>query len=436
MGEVMSLTPALPGMFGRSSSFYNVISDIVRDRRLIHKIDSRILNHDLTKNSRMTLWERFGFNVLVGVICGSEVATHEISRAMIDFPEVVTNRIFQFNEFVEVYARVYVESGQSNKVTGQIASAVKNDFGFAPLAHEMSIAKNYYDMGLRVNFTDLGDEERFDFLISNGDIDVAVECKCIQSDTGLPIKNHCVDLAYIGMRDTIINNRDIFSNSAIMFDIESPISSPESLSELLDSAADRRIGVGGSISNENARMIIFDKADAFSTDNSLPIVDTTKMLQEHIYRKYGTSMFTGFIPDIQSIDIGIPAICICSKYVSADHSKRVLDELKKDARKQLPLSSNSVMAIRFAEMSPKTEDKVFNDETDFPHLHALASELFHSERAGHLGGVIFVGNPRYREANILGPAGIRPTVGNRHSRWFANDQHPRLAEIKAALGWS
>lgn len=72
---------------------------------------------------------------------------------------------------------------------------------------------------------------------------------------------------------------------------------------------------------------------------------------------------------------------------------------------------------------------------DASHLAQMAADLFESERAGHLAGVQFIGNPHFKEASFFGPNGQRPTLGNRRAMWFANKRHSKHLLVKEALKW-
>lgn len=430
----MPLSPALPEIFRSYADQYKPLSDIVGERNLLGALEKRIAKHNGTPNEINTLWQRFGFNVFMAAISGSKSGIEAIDACQQTNPHRFFRSLFEFNEFSEVFSRLYKASGYSTKVGGQIASCAKNDFGFAPLAHEMSVAYNLSKTGLAVNFTDLGDEERFDFLIGADDMSISVDCKCILSDTGFPISNPCLDSTHSELLPLFKDRRDVFEKTIIIVDITRRISQPAEITSLFRKFVGDGAPYDTFIAGENARLLI-SKFD--SNQSGLhAATDLKKYFTDRIHHDFGVRMYTGFLPDLDGIEIGVPVICVCNEKSWRSAYDRMLEELKRDAEKQLSKQEYAILAIRFSEMSALQEDDAFSDKPEVPMQHMLAVELFKSKRAGHLAGVAFVGNPRYRQAILLGPNGEHPTLGQRHFRWFTNPSHSGAQKMAKAIGWS
>jgi len=290
-------------MFEKHDESHAAIRGIVCERRLLPKLEGKIRKYNTTINGRESLWERFYFNVLLACICESAVGQHEFDAALLQRPKALINNVFEFNEFSDVYARVLRASSNSKKVIGQLVSATKSDYGFAPLAHEMSVAHNFFLSGLRVNFTDLGDENRFDFLLQSKEINIACDCKCILSDTGVPTTNVVLDNAHREMVRIIKDRKDIFHGKLLIFNILSRAESADIfidlLSELASSNCSKPHYENESVSLEISHLPpeIFDGVLPARPDD---------VIKSYIRKARGLQMYTGFFPDWGGLLAGAP----------------------------------------------------------------------------------------------------------------------------------
>jgi hypothetical protein len=70
---------------------------------------------------------------------------------------------------------------------GRLRNAVSSPYGFRPFAYEISIATHLMQKGWDVEFADYSGTARFDFLASQGVVEIEIECKSTSGDTGRKI---------------------------------------------------------------------------------------------------------------------------------------------------------------------------------------------------------------------------------------------------------
>ena len=84
-----------------------------------------------------------------------------------------------------VYGRL--NSVGQNRMKGMLLDASKSDYGLGPLAYEIKVATHLMTLGFDVEFSDLEGNANYDFLATNGDVCMEVECKFISADVGKKI---------------------------------------------------------------------------------------------------------------------------------------------------------------------------------------------------------------------------------------------------------
>ncbi len=85
----------------------------------------------------------------------------------------------------QVYGRL--NSRGQNRIKGMLLDALKSDYGLGPLAYEINVATHLMTLGFDVEFSDLEDNSNYDFLATNGDVCMEVECKFVSADVGKKI---------------------------------------------------------------------------------------------------------------------------------------------------------------------------------------------------------------------------------------------------------
>jgi|TARA_Y100000031_G_C8211109_1_gene381011 hypothetical protein len=125
----------------------------------------------------------------------AEVHALELELAQLLKRKKVTGRFPKRSEVLELnrllalirmVVGVYTRLGEAGKrrVQGMLIDALKSDRGFNSLEHEMGIAAQLMRKGFDVEFVDIENSERFDFLARLRETEVEVECKTISYDLG------------------------------------------------------------------------------------------------------------------------------------------------------------------------------------------------------------------------------------------------------------
>ncbi len=73
------------------------------------------------------------------------------------------------------------------RLSGMLVDALKSDYGLAPLAFEMKVVAHLMTRGFDVVLHDMEEGSGFDFLASNDDVEMEIECKFISGDIGRQI---------------------------------------------------------------------------------------------------------------------------------------------------------------------------------------------------------------------------------------------------------
>ena len=96
---------------------------------------------------------------------------------------------YRFLSFACMVTQVYRQLNSSGqiRVKGMLKDASKNDRGLGPMAYEFKVAAHLMTLGFDVKFSDLEGNSKYDFLATNGNVCMEIECKFISADVGKKI---------------------------------------------------------------------------------------------------------------------------------------------------------------------------------------------------------------------------------------------------------
>ena len=122
------------------------------------------------------------------------VIKHKKSTGRIPAPKTADEH--RLRVFIASILRVYDHLSEPAriKLSGMVKGSFDQSNGFSSLAFEMQVAGFFMSSGFDVNFCDLEDTEKFDFLVSKGKDLIEVECKFVSPDIGrkIHLKNFCI----------------------------------------------------------------------------------------------------------------------------------------------------------------------------------------------------------------------------------------------------
>lgn len=140
------------------------------------------LNEQIRANPTMSLFvsERFAIELAF-----YEVRKHYRSTGNYPWPpkSLEQQRLYSFAAMVSRCHHRLSPSGRK-RLRGMIDHSLKTDDGFASLAFEMKIAAHLMTKGFDVGFNDMEAGRGFDYLVSQDNAEVEVECKFVSGDIG------------------------------------------------------------------------------------------------------------------------------------------------------------------------------------------------------------------------------------------------------------
>ena len=95
-------------------------------------------------------------------------------------------RLYSFLAMI-VRCHQRLRSEGKKRLSGMLVDALKGEYGLASLAFEMKVVAHLMARGFDVEFHDIEEGGGFDFLASNDDVEMEVECKFVSGDIGRQI---------------------------------------------------------------------------------------------------------------------------------------------------------------------------------------------------------------------------------------------------------
>ncbi|MGE0272846.1 MAG: hypothetical protein AB7M05_18915 [Alphaproteobacteria bacterium] len=136
-------------------------------------------------------------------------ALHRHYLATGRYPELHNSLQYSAYSFLAMFARVHQRLSPSGKkrLSGMLRSCLdtNSQYGLRPLQHEITVAAHLMRRGFDVQFTDIENQERFDFLAAKNDIEIEIECKTFGGDIGRPIHLRAFYALGIALFDELAN---------------------------------------------------------------------------------------------------------------------------------------------------------------------------------------------------------------------------------------
>ena len=95
-------------------------------------------------------------------------------------------RLYSFLAMI-VRCHQRLRSEGKKRLSGMLVDALKGEYGLASLAFEMKVVAHLMARGFDVEFHDIEEGGGFDFLASNDDVEIEIECKFVSGDIGRKI---------------------------------------------------------------------------------------------------------------------------------------------------------------------------------------------------------------------------------------------------------
>jgi hypothetical protein len=100
-----------------------------------------------------------------------------------------TYQAYALLSFIAMIARTYDRLGAEGqrRLAGMLRSALDDEYGLAPVQHEMNVAAHLMSKGFDVTFSDIESGGGFDMLAVREGVEIEVECKTHSADIGRKI---------------------------------------------------------------------------------------------------------------------------------------------------------------------------------------------------------------------------------------------------------
>jgi len=108
--------------------------------------------------------------------------------------------VFKLYAFASALTRIYtnLSSTAQTRLRGAVRDGLNRESGLAPVALEMSVATHVSNAGFDVDFVDLENQQRFDFLARKEGIELEVDCKTASGDVGRQVhRRRALELFYL-----------------------------------------------------------------------------------------------------------------------------------------------------------------------------------------------------------------------------------------------
>lgn len=314
-------------------------------------------------------------------------------------------------EAMQLVCNVYAVYSRLNKqgkknLKGKIASALKDDRGFVPLAFELTTAIYLMGQGVDVEFTDLEGKQKFDLKITSRDGTVAeVECKTASFDKGRKIHRRHFESFVAELSDDLMSTLERPRGwDLLTVELKDRFPSNRKEQTAIVEAVRRTIAAG-----EKTRFGDGGVVQA-SMKNLSPRFSELDL--HHIaFRQVGDDYHCCFWGDPNGRRL--MGLVMYSKTPDR-HIESIRDELGKASR-QLTGERPGLLFVRLAEIKPYQWHFLKQAASD---IAVMARGLFEAEHRRHLHSIAF---------SSTGVPGMIPGVGfTAESKWVVFKNHKSL----------
>lgn len=308
---------------------------------------------------------------------------HQIRR---QYPDI-SNKNYELFSFLATASLVYerlTAKGQS-RLRGMIRDGLRDRKGLSPLATELRTASQIMAQGFDVQFTDLEDIDRFDFLVSKGKIAIEIDCKAASGDVGrqihgwrfrwlanelMPILQELVDLGGGRLVEVLLKGN-----------LHGDIEYERGLARYIGNALAKN---GESSRNEGFRISVipFDIKDSpFEIGSRIP---------DDVIRNFVLEKFN--LENVNSVTRYSPrrgAAILVIRSEKPDHVvEGIYRQLRDSANRQFSTQRPAVLCIQLRDITAAQLHNLHKEPSNG--LGEIAARLFHGDNRSHLAGLSFV----------------------------------------------
>jgi hypothetical protein len=313
-------------------------------------------------------------------------AAHQYHRVTGRYPDISDDNyeLFSFLAMLEQVHERLTEKGQS-RLSGSIRDGLRDKKGLSPLATELRTASQLMAQGFDVQFTDLEDIARFDFLISKGEIAIEIDCKAVSGDIGrqihgwrlrwlanelMPVLQELVDLGEGHLVEILLQGN-----------LHGDIQYERSLARQIGVALRRN---NGSTSKEgfSISFYLFDINDSpFATSSRI----ADDFIRNFVLKKFNlqnVNAVTRYSP-------GLGAVILVIRSEKPDHVvEGIYRQLRDSANRQFSTRRPAVLCVQLRDMTATQLHNLHKESING--LREIATRLFHGDNRSHLAGLSFV----------------------------------------------
>lgn len=311
---------------------------------------------------------------------------HRYHRITGQYPDI-DDRNYVLYTFLTTLALVYeglTEKGQS-RLCGMVRDGLQDKKGLSSLATELRTAAHLMERGFDVQFSDLENAARFDFLVSRRDWKIEIDCKAASGDVGRQIHGRrfrSLANELMPVLHELVEARGghllkILLHGGLHGDIEFERSLSEEVGRTLKNGSTE-----ASTKEFSLSLTSFQLNDSpFTTSPRVPQAEVAGFLS----RRFG-------LENVNSASRWSPGRGAAILVVQSEKPDRVLDgiyrQLKDSASKQFSRARPAVLCVQLRDI---TEGQLRNIKAEPNNgLRGVAARLFSGDDRDHLAGVSFL----------------------------------------------
>lgn len=351
----------------------------------------------------------------------------------------------QFMEAIELLELLYYVTKKlpkkSQKALWQhIASHLKKGMGLVPIAHEIQTAHRLVSGGFEVDFSDLGDNRRFDILARADGIELQIECKCIGKDIAYYFKEEDNDAIAPAVLAEFGKGLHQVEHHVVCIYPQSRSARPKDKVRPIQAAAQKLIAEGHQsvqVDDFIAHKIkMHDKPQGPNAAKEKNRISPT--IEEII-----SASIPDFVPEAiyeieQTIEAGSFALVLGSITSGKKGVDRVKDGIKgrvREAMKQLKGEENPVVMARLEGFSDEEITLLFQTytegDTTLSPVYSLTENLFKSVSTSRLAAILYNTAPQFHDTEIIHPqTKSRISKGIPPGLLLTNRGHPNSGKIE------
>jgi hypothetical protein len=313
------------------------------------------------------------------------------------------------------------ETGRS-KLQSNVRDGLQDDKGLGPLATELRTGSQLMRRGFEVEFTDLEGRERYDLLVSNGKLEIEIDCKAPSGDVGRCIHGRRFRAFANALMPSLQELAECGEGRLVHVTIAGNLHGDRKFERKLVEETGRVLRGEITVEDEDPLITVsvrtFDVAGSpFEQKQPVPV----DIVSEFLKNRFGLENVNA----ICNWRPGRGAVIMSMQSIKGDHVvDGIYRQLKDSAQTQFSSCRPAILCVHLRAVTVPQLRELAKDPVNG--LAAIATRLFSGDKRGHLACVSFVAPSGTLTRTQSITAGVLRTshqdIGAAYV--FANPRHP------------